>query len=108
LRMIEIAQRLSTRKRTVLAAGADTSTGRTLFEKAARGGAQALGLRAGSIEAGCRADLVALATDGDLFADKQDDRLLDTLIFATSRPPVSDVFVGGRHIIQAGRHATQS
>ncbi len=105
LRMLEYAQRLSLRKRTLLASGTSASTGRALIDAATAGGAQALGIRAGCIGKGYRADLVALSTQDPLLADKQGDRILDTLIFVNDRPPVTDVFVAGRHVIVNGRHA---
>lgn len=98
LRMLEYAQRLSVRRRNVLAPTASASTGRALFEIAAMGGAQALGIRAGCIKQGYRADLVAFSLQDPLFAGKQGDAILDTLIFAADRPPVTDVFVAGRHL----------
>ncbi|MCV6605494.1 MAG: formimidoylglutamate deiminase, partial [Porticoccaceae bacterium] len=60
LRWLEYAQRLTSNGRNVLAAEAGASTGRTLFDGALAGGAQACGRNIGKIEAGCRADFVVL------------------------------------------------
>ena len=64
LRTLEYGQRLRDRSRAVLAG--DGSTGRTLYDAACRGGAQAQGREAGVIRTGAWADLVAL--DGDSLA----------------------------------------
>ena len=103
LRLMEYAQRLSARRRNVLHTGATPSAGRTLFERAAQGGAKALGIPSGGIAAGKRADLVALSTAHPLLADKEGDAALDTLIFAV-QPRITDTFVAGRRIIENGRH----
>lgn len=104
LRQLEYAQRLQQRKRAVLFEEGTPSIGRTLFIKAAAGGARALGIRAGAIETGFRADMIALSLNHPLFAGRKEDRLLDTLMFAASPPPLSDVFVGGRRVISNGIH----
>ncbi len=100
LRMLEYSQRLLHKKRTLLADTKMPSVGRNLFEKAASGGAQALGIKAGKIAAGNRADIIAVSMDNDLLASRNDDAILDTLIFATT-PNVTDVFVAGKAVIKA-------
>ena len=107
LRMMEYVQRLATRKRTVLCTTDTPSVGRTLFSRAAAGGAKALGIKAGALAVGMRADLMALATTDALLAEKKADGILDTLIFAVT-PQVTDVFVGGKRVIAQGRHALEA
>jgi formimidoylglutamate deiminase len=107
MKMLEYAQRLQRRQRNLLALPPHISTGRTIFERAAAGGAQALGLESGSIKAGNRADLIALDISYTRFAEKAEDELLDTAIFATSTPPVKNVWVGGRQVIKNGQHELQ-
>lgn len=102
LRQMEYAQRLMLRRRAILHEETTPSVGRTLYARAAEGGARALRLRSGVIAAGTRADLVALACTG-LLAAREGDSLLDTLIFA-ERSPVTDVFVAGQHVVTHGRH----
>lgn len=102
LRLLEYAQRLTLKKRNVLAAEGH-STGHTLYMRAAAGGAQALGLEGGVIAEGRRADLVALENA----EAREGDAILDTLIFAASRPPVTDVFVAGRQVVKSGRHPAE-
>jgi formimidoylglutamate deiminase len=104
LRLVEYAQRLSLRRRTVLCDDATPSVGRTLYIQAAKNGAQALGRDSGVLAAGRRADLVALATDNAMLSGKEGDRILDALIFAGIRPEITDVFVGGNRVIKNGEH----
>ena len=102
LRLLEYSQRLGLKARAVMA---DTrSTGRLLWEEAARGGAQAAGRGAGTIAVGQWADLVALDT-GDLRLEGlAGDQLLDAFIFAGRDGLVTDLWSAGRHIVREGRH----
>lgn len=103
LRQFEYSQRLRDRRRLLLTEDGK-SVGRTLYEGAARGGAQALGRNAGAIAPGRLADLVALDADNDLLAGLEGDRILDTWIFSGDDRLVSEVWSAGRHVVKAGRH----
>ncbi|HEX3351097.1 MAG TPA: formimidoylglutamate deiminase [Acetobacteraceae bacterium] len=103
LAALEYAQRLRHRARNRLAP-AQGSTGRALFAAAARGGAQALGREIGALASGARADIVVLDPDHEALAGRSDDTLLDSWIFAARTNPVTDVFVGGVHVVRHGRH----
>jgi formimidoylglutamate deiminase len=103
LRTLEYSQRLRDRSRAVLATP-DKSTGRTLFESAAQGGAQAAGRDAGAIEPGKLADLVALDAHATNLLGKSGDAILDSYIFAGDDRLVTDVWSAGRHLVQEGRH----
>ena len=81
--------------------------GRTLFASASKTGAEVLGIKAGVLAPGYRADLVAVAMDNPMLADKTGDRILDTLIFGVAQPPITDVFVAGKRVIQDGKHALE-
>ncbi|MEM6624452.1 MAG: formimidoylglutamate deiminase [Pseudomonadota bacterium] len=102
LRTLEYGQRLRDRARAVLSR--DGSTGRTVFDAACRGGAQALGRRSGAIEAGSWADLVALDSNALALEGLQGDTVLDSWIFAGDDRVISDVWSAGRHVVQDGRH----
>ncbi len=104
LRLLEYSQRLTRRARNVLAAAPGTSTGRSLYDAALAGGAQALGRRIGRLEAGCRADLVMLDAAHPAFAAVQNDRWLDAYVFAAGQGAVDQVLVAGRTLVSAGRH----
>jgi formiminoglutamate deiminase len=102
LRGLEYAQRLQARRRNMLAAEEGCSTGRTLFDAALAGGAQALGQARLGIAMGAPADLVSLDADHPSFAGRSGDALLDSWIFA--RGPIDCVWRGGRKLVEQGRH----
>jgi formimidoylglutamate deiminase len=64
-----------------------------------------LGLKAGAIEAGMRADLVVVDTNHVSLAARTGTQLLDSYVFAAGRSAVRDVMVGGRWVVEGGRHA---
>ena len=102
LRLLEYSQRLGGKARAVMADG--RSTGRLLWEEAAKGGAQAAGRGTGRIEVGQWADLLALDT-GDLRLEGlAGDQLLDAFLFAGRDGLVTDLWSAGRHIVRGGRH----
>ena len=104
LRWLEYGQRLASGARNVASGFPHESTGRSLFEAAVRGGAQALGIDAGTLEVGRRADLVVLDPEHPALAGRRGDALLDSWVFAGNRSTVRDVMVGGRWVVQGGRH----
>jgi formimidoylglutamate deiminase len=103
LRWLEYQSRLARRERNVLAT-ANESSGARLWTHACAAGAQAAGIRAGQIAEGHRADLIVLDADGATLIGRTDDALLDTFIFSGQPNPVRDVMVGGRWVVQDGRH----
>ncbi len=103
LRTLEYSQRLRDRGRAVLA-GPDRSAGRTLYEGAASGSAQALGRDSGAIRPGAWADLVALDAESLALTGLEGDTLLDGWIFAGDDRLVTDVWSAGRHVVTEGRH----
>ncbi|WP_149586756.1 formimidoylglutamate deiminase [Tabrizicola flagellatus] len=102
LRLLEYSQRLGHKARVVMAD--DRSTGRLLWDQAARGGARAAGRGRGVIAVGEWADLLALDTNDLRLEGLTGDRLLDALIFAGRDGLVTDLWSAGRHIVQGGRH----
>lgn len=107
LRWLEYGQRLKHGSRNQLASETACSTGRRLFEGAATGGAQACGHNSGAIAVGKRADIVVLDLDHPLLCGRDGDQVLDSWIFSGNSNPVSDVYVGGEHIISEGQHIMQ-
>lgn len=103
LRALEYSQRLATRSRAVMADAA-RSTGRLMFDQAARCGAQACGRDAGAIAPGRLADLVALDADTTDLALRHDDEILDAWIFAGQDACITDVWSAGRHVVREGAH----
>ena len=149
LRILEYSQRLAQRARNVLARAEGQSTGRSLFEAALAGGAQALGARNlgasdGSAQAaagisgeavrggrggqaqsqilpllavsdapgmqtpglkvGASADVVSLCADHPALAERREDEILDSWIFAGGRAVVDCVWRAGAKVVINGRH----
>jgi len=102
LRVLEYSQRLRDQGRNLLVT--EGSTGRSLYERSLAGGTQAVGRKVGKLEVGYRADIVTLDTDHPALICRAGDAWLDGWIFATDNQVVSNVWVGGRHMVQAGRH----
>lgn len=99
LRLLEYGQRLHGRGRNMLAVPG-LSTGRSLYDAACDGGAQALGITGGLI-AGASADVIILS--GDL-AERNGDAALDTLVFATGQAGIAEVWRCGKRLVAQGRH----
>jgi formimidoylglutamate deiminase len=104
LRMLEVSQRLRDQRRLVLTDEAIPSNGRFMYERAARGGAQAIGRNAGRIEIGALADFVALDDNHHAISGLSADLILDAWIFASSNGAISDVWAAGRHVVSDGVH----
>lgn len=102
LRMLEYSQRLSLRKRAVMADGA-RSTGRALFDRALSGGAQATGVT-GGLAVGQAADIVGLDTSGIAFEGRLGDAVLDSWIFGADRDAIRSVWRRGEQVVVDGRH----
>ncbi|MDZ4728909.1 MAG: formimidoylglutamate deiminase [Xanthomonadales bacterium] len=103
LRMLEFQARLQSGKRNVLTENGH-SVGRSLYQRALTGGAQALGQKAGRIEPGYRADLVELDKEHLLLAGRSEDVLLDSWILAGDQSMLRSVWVGGRQQVAKGQH----
>ena len=105
--MLEYGQRLQRRERNVAAGASHRSTGRVLLEAAYAGGAQACARRLGSLEVGARADIVVLDREHPALLGRQGDEIMDSWVFSGEDTPVRDVMVGGRWVVQGGRHPRQ-
>lgn len=103
LRLLEYSQRLQHRTRNLLAPSG-ISTGRHLWGHAMRGGAQALDRTIGALAPGHRADLVIINSAHPALIGRAEDALLDALIFAAATPCITDVLVGGHHVVHNGQH----
>lgn len=103
LRALEYSQRLSHRRRALLADDMEPSVGRRLFDTAIAGGAQALRATTG-LAMGAPADIVALDLSHVAFAGADAATLLDRWIFAGGADAVGTVWRGGRKCVEQGRH----
>ena len=97
LRILEYAQRLTTRRRAILGSD-ELSVGRNLYCRAAKGGAAAIGINAGEIAVGKRADFTLIDPTHPTIDNVEGDRILDRLIFSNIGNPIAGVVVGGRLI----------
>jgi formiminoglutamate deiminase len=104
LRQFEYHQRLGTLGRNIVARAEGHSTGRALWEGAARGGARALGRLEGRIAPGHAADFVVLDAANVNLAHVEGDRWLDALIFTAGKSAIRDIHVGGERVVAEGRH----
>src|SRR5215467_5267508 len=105
---LEYSQRLAQRARNVLAAGADVSTGRTLFQQALAGGWQALhadvAVNPRGLVRGASFDAVTLAANHPALLERHGDELLDSWIFAGGRELIDCVWRAGERVVSGGRH----
>lgn len=104
LKALEYSQRLLHRRRNVAASAAAPHTAVRLWGEAARNGAQVLGLNAGEIAVGKRADLVVVDTDHVSLAGRDGVQALDSYVFVAGRRAVRDVIVAGRRVVEGGGH----
>ncbi|QJR14743.1 formimidoylglutamate deiminase [Usitatibacter palustris] len=107
LRALEYSQRLARHERNVTATDLQPEVATNLWATACIGGAQALGQSIGELAVGQRADLVVL--DGaDLdFEGLDAGTQLAVAMFSGWKNRITDVFVAGRHVIDAGRHYSE-
>jgi formiminoglutamate deiminase len=107
LRTLEYSQRLAQRARNVLAAGAESSTGRTLFDAALGGGWQVLQAEPGGptgLASGASLDLTTLRGTHPALIERSGDEILDSWIFAGGRELIDCVFRAGERLVTDGRH----
>jgi formimidoylglutamate deiminase len=104
LKMLEYSQRLLHRRRNVAASAGAPHTAARLWAETARNGAQALGLNAGEIVSGKRADLVVVDTNHVSLGGRDGEQALDSYVFVTGRIAVRDTMVGGEWFVIAAHH----
>lgn len=102
LRLLEYGQRLRVRARARFADGA--GLGAPLWNHAARAGSVALSRCSGEISVGARADLVEFDESAAPLLGHGPDTLLDALLINGSAHDIAAVYVGGRRVIEQGRH----
>ncbi|WP_199899741.1 formimidoylglutamate deiminase [Sneathiella glossodoripedis] len=107
LRMLEYSQRLHHRQRAMLSTN-NQSTGRTLFDAAITGGAQAVGRKTGKIATGYLADFISLDNAHIDLLSLENDYILDSWIFASKDELIKDVISAGRHMVKDGQHVKRN
>ena len=120
-RQIEYHLRLRSLRRNVLApdegardeSRADSDNGRMsalaarLFECASLAGARSIGAPCGDFVAGCAADFFTVDLNDPSIAGAGAQDLLPAIVFSLSRAAVRETAVGGRILVEGGRHAAQ-
>ncbi|OLS61170.1 formimidoylglutamate deiminase [Pseudomonas putida] len=107
LRWLEYGQRLRDQRRNRLYGASQPMVGRTLFDAALDGGAQALGQPVGELAVGKRADWIVLDGRDPYLAMADGDSILNRWLFAGGDRQVRDVMVNGVWVVQQGRHAAE-
>lgn len=103
LRLLEYGQRLVHQRRNLLGGG-QPHVGAALYRAAAIGGARALGISAGAVAPGRRADLVVLDPDHPSLYGRSGDAVLDGHVFAGDGETIREVIVGGETVVARGAH----
>ena len=109
-RELEYHLRLQKMQRAVLTEGADTSKSTLaarLFECATVNGSRCINLPSTTPESGEPADFFTVDLNDPSLAGASEDDLLAHIVFSLSRTAIRDVVVGGKRIVQDGRHAQQ-
>ena len=104
LRQLETSQRLALELRSVATDEARPHPARGLLDRALAGGAQAAGVAMGAIAPGLRCDLVELDDEHPTLAGRHGDALLDAWCFGPADRMIRSVAVGGRVMVESGRH----
>jgi formimidoylglutamate deiminase len=104
LRTLEYTQRLTHRRRNVLARGVEHSTGRRLLDAVVAGGARALGESQSGLKVGADADIISLDTAHDALTSRRGNALLDSWIFAARGSVIDCVWRHGRKVVCGGQH----
>lgn len=107
LRWLEYGQRLQRLQRNIFAGKLHPNVGANLWREACRGGAQALGRKHGGLKVGARADMVTLDTEHPLLIGREEDTLIDSLIFSGNSSLFCQVISGGQWLIRDGHHARE-
>ncbi len=109
LRLLEYGQRLVRRERNVLASASTPQVAERLVEAALTGGAHATGRATGALRAGCRADWMVLdARHPSIDGHARESWLAGAVFCEHGGSPISDVYVGGKRVVESGRHVDEA
>ena len=95
------------RVRVVASEESSPDVAANLWSGAAAGGARAVGHPVGAIAPGLRADLVVLDGEDVDFEGLPASSCLGVATFSGNSNRVRDVYVGGRAVVEEGRHALE-
>ncbi|WP_323113346.1 formimidoylglutamate deiminase [Pseudomonas guariconensis] len=108
LRWLEYGQRLRDQRRNRLYRDDQPMVGRTLYDAALVGGAQAMGQAVGELAVGKRADWLVLDGQDPYLATASGDAILNRWLFAGGDRQVRDVMVNGQWVVRQGRHEQEA
>jgi len=109
-REMEYHLRLQKTERVVLASADDVGQSALavrLFDCATINGAASIGAPGGTLDQGRPADFFTVDLNDPSIAGASSDDLLSAIVFSLSRTAIRDVVVGGKRIVEDGRHAQQ-
>lgn len=98
LRMLESGRRLLDQRRAVLCTETQ-SCGELLYRSASQGGAQALGINAGVLQAGALADMIVLDESHPIIKNVEGSQTVDRAVFCQYGNPVKRTMIGGKWIV---------
>jgi formimidoylglutamate deiminase len=108
-RQLEYHLRLKLLERAVLAPDSEPeSLARRLFTGATETGAHSLGAPGGALAPGRAADFFTVALDDLSVAGSGGQSLLTHIVFSGERTAIREVYVGGKPVIEEGRHRLQA
>jgi len=105
LQMLEYSQRLSKRRRNILADGDNPNVGDSLYQQACGGGATALAQPVGVIDLNKRGDFVVLDPQLGGIQRPAEARYMDYWLFGAIDRSPKDVYVAGQQVIANGHHS---
>ena len=110
-RELEYHLRLQKMERAILDPGGSPTLRKglaaRLFDCATVSGAESINAPGGSLEPGRAADFFTVDLNDPSIAGASPDDLLSSIVFSLSKTAVKDVVVGGKRIVEDGRHAQQ-
>lgn len=107
LRWLEYGQRLRDQRRNRLYRSDQPMIGRSLYDAAQAGGAQAMGQPVAGLAVGQRADWLVLDGNDPYLATAHEDAILNRWLFAGGDRQVRDVVVNGQWVVRDRRHADE-
>lgn len=109
-RELEYHLRLQKMERAVLSSSQDngkSALAARLFTSATVSGAESIHAAGGTLEPGRPADFFTVDLNDPSIAGASEEDLLSTIVFSLSKSAVKDVVVGGKRIVEDGRHQQQ-
>ncbi len=109
-RELEYHLRLQKLERAVLVSADDegqSALAARLFDCATVNGAASINAPGGTLDEGRPADFFTVDLNDPSIAGASSDDLLSAIVFSLSRTAIRDVVVGGKRIVEDGRHAQQ-